>query len=206
MIVLSRYSWWAGAMLAFALALTLGARVGALGPVEGTVLRITSPAESGLTEIFRPVANFLGNVRELNDLREENRQLRVENEALRNQVTLLQEDQERIAQLEEALDILQSEDDEQRIAATIISQDKSAFTDVVSINRGTDHGVNVGNVVISPQGSLVGKVIEADATRSSVRLLGDTRSRVNAVILETDADGSVQGNANGSLSFELGRG
>ena len=193
-------------MLILAVVLSFGARAGLLGPVEGTVLRITGPAESGLTNLFRPIASFLGNVRELDDLRDENRQLRVENEQLRNDVTTLQTLTEEITQLRQALEIIASDTGDVRVAAGIISQDKTAFTDVVSINRGSDAGVQKGNPVISPQGTLVGKVTSVSATRASVQLLGDTRSKVSARIPETDADGSVQGNPDGSLSFELGRG
>ena len=206
MIVFSRYSWWIGGMLTFALVLSLGARAGALGPAEGVVLRLTGPAESGLTELFRPVASFLGNVRELNHLRDENRQLRVDNEQLKNDVTSLQTLTEENAQLRQALEIIASESSDVRVAANIVSQDKTAFTDVVSINVGSGAGVRIGNPVISPQGTLVGKVTSVFATRAGVQLLGDTRSKVSARILETDADGSVQGNPDGSLSFELGRG
>ena len=96
-------------MLVLALVLSLGARVGVLGPAENVVLRVTAPAETGLTELFRPVALFLGNVREVNDLREDNRQLRVDNESLRNQVTSLLADTEELKQLRQALEITDSD-------------------------------------------------------------------------------------------------
>jgi rod shape-determining protein MreC len=206
MIFFSRYSFWVGAMLLFALVLSLGARAGVLGPIESSVLRLTAPAERGLTEVFRPVASFLSNVRELNDLRDENRQLRVDNEALRNQITSLQADTEEIEQLREALEILESESSDVRVAGTIISQDRTAFTDVISINRGADAGIRVGNVAISPQGSLIGKVTHVFDTRANIQLVSDTRSKVNARIAETDADGIVQGSPDRSLEFKLGSG
>ena len=52
----------------------------------------------------------------------------------------------------------------------------------------------------------MGKVTQVSDTRASVQLLGDNRINVSARIAETDADGSVQGNPDGSLSFKLGRG
>lgn len=206
MLIFTRYTWWVGAMVGLAIFLAVATRTGALTPVQDVFLRVTSPLESTMSGLFRPVASVLSNVRDLNSLRDENRRLRLENERLRNQITDLQLDAERIEELEKALSIVQEGADGTRLFANTVSQDRTAFTDVVSINKGSDDGVRVGNVVTSFEGSLVGTVIEVSPRRSLVRLISDSRSKVAAADAETGADGIVQGSPGGKLTLELAQG
>lgn len=206
MLIFTRYTWWVGAMIGLAIVLAVGTRTGALTPVQDTFLRATSPLEGGMSALFRPVAGVLADVRDLNSLREENRRLRLENESLRNQLTERELDIARIEELERALGIVQEGSGGTRVFANTVSQDRTAFTDVVSINRGSDDGIRVGNVVTSFEGSLVGTVIQVSPGRALVRLISDSRSKVAAVDAETGADGIVQGSPGGKLTLELAQG
>lgn len=188
MLIFSRYTWWVGAMLGLTVFLTAAGQVGVLHPVQGAFLVITRPAEELLTSIFRPIAGFLSDAGSISDLREENRRLRLENEELRTQSISLQTDAERVKQLEEALKISQGAANEQYLAANVVHRDSSAFTDVISIDRGSNSGVRVGMVVLSSQGSLMGTVTEVFGSRSFVRLITDSKSKVAAQVQASQAD------------------
>lgn len=203
MLIFSRYTWWVGAMLGLTVFLTAAGQVGVLHPVQGAFLVITRPAEELLTSIFRPIAGFLSDAGSISDLREENRRLRLENEELRTQSISLQTDAERVKQLEEALKISQGAANEQYLAANVVHRDSSAFTDVISIDRGSNSGVRVGMVVLSSQGSLMGTVTEVFGSRSFVRLITDSKSKVAAQVQASQADGIVKGAANRTLTFDL---
>lgn len=203
MLIFSRYTWWVGAMLGSAVFLAAAGQVGVLHPVQGVFLVLTRPAEELLTSVFRPVAGFLSDAGSISDLREENRRLRLENEELRTQSISLQADAERVKQLEAALKISQGSTNEQYLAANIVHRDSSAFTDVVSIDRGTNSGVRVGMVVLSSQGSLMGTVTEVFSSRAFVRLITDSKSKVAAQVESSQADGIVKGAANRTLTFDL---
>ena len=145
-------------MIGFALFLALAGQVGVLNPFQGLFLRVTSPVESVLNGVFRPVASVLSNAGEIGDLRDENNRLRLENEALRNQVGELQQFAADNAALRDALNLAQGDTSLKYVAGDIVHRDASPFTDVVTINRGSDDGVQVGMVVLSTKGTLMGKV------------------------------------------------
>ena len=206
MLIFQRYQWWVATMIGFALFLALVGQVGALTPVQGVFLRITAPFESVLTTIFRPVASVLSNAGEIGDLRDENARLRLENEELRNQVGELQQNAEDIKGLREALELTQGDTSVRYVAADIVHRDASAFTDIVTVNRGSNDGIQAGMVVVSTKGTLMGKVTKVTATNAFVRLITDTQSTVSAEVQGTGADGSVEGTPNRGLAFELALG
>src|SRR5262245_57242132 len=109
MLIFQRYQWWVATMIGFALFLALVGQVGALTPVQGVFLRVTSPFEGLLNTVFRPVASVLSNAGEIGDLRDENARLRLENEELRNQVGELEQNAEDIQGLREALELTQGD-------------------------------------------------------------------------------------------------
>ncbi|MBK7329863.1 MAG: rod shape-determining protein MreC [Dehalococcoidia bacterium] len=206
MLIFQRYQWWVASMIGLALFLALAGQVGVLNPFQGVFLRITSPVESVLNGVFRPVASLLSGAGEAGNLRDENNRLRLENEALRNQVGELQQNAEDIKGLRDALNLTQGDQSVKYVAADIVHRDASPFTDVVTINRGSGDQIQVGMVVVSTKGTLLGKVTKVTATNSFVRLITDTQSTVSAEILGTGADGSVKGTPNRGLSFDLAQG
>ena len=206
MLIFQRYQWWVAAMIGLALLLALVGQVGVLTPVQGVFLRVTAPVENILTTVFRPVASTLSNAGEIGELKDENSRLRLENEELRNQVGELQQNAADIRGLREALDLTQGDTSVKYVAADVVHRDASAFTDVVTINRGSNDGIQDGMVVVSTKGTLMGKVTKVTATNSFVRLITDTQSRVSAEVQETGADGSVKGTPNRGLAFELAQG
>jgi rod shape-determining protein MreC len=204
MLIFSRYTWWAGAMLGLAMLLTATSSVGVLNPVQNLFLSAAQPVEIALGEVFRPVAAVLSDAGDLNALREENRQLRLENEELRNQTIVLQQDTVELDELRQALGIQQGAEDEKLVLANIVHRDSSPFTDVIRIDKGTNDGVQAGMVVLSAQGSLMGSVTSAKADTAFVRLITDSRSKVAAQVEGSRADGLVRGAANRTLTLQLG--
>ena len=190
-------------MLALAALFAGASQVGLLNPVQGAFLTVASPFERILTGAFRPIANLFGDAGALSDLQEENRRLRVELEKAQVENVTLQEANERVKDLEAALNLAQGSPNETRLAANIVHRDSSPFTDVVLIDRGTSSGVRVGSVVLSPQGSLMGTVTRATASQAFVRLISDSRSKVASEDLQTKASGIIQGTASHGLSFGL---
>ncbi len=189
------------------LALLLGAasQVRVLDPVQSLFLEVEQPVEKLVGNIVRPVANLLGDLGDLGELRDENRRLRLENEALQVQVTELQRDAELATEIQQALEQMQADNSGAWLIATVVHRDGSAFTDRISIDRGTSSGIEEGMVVLSSQGSLLGYVTRSLSGQSFVRLVTDSRSRVAGHVLETQAEGIVTGSPNGGLLFTLVR-
>ena len=193
-------------MVALAFFMTFAGQFGALGPIQGVYLRATEPVENALGAVFRPVAGLLSNAGDINSLRDENRQLRLENEALQTELVALAREAERARELEAALNITTASTEGSRLAANVVHRESSPFTDVLSIDRGSSDGIRVGMVVLSAQGSLLGSVIDVFSDRSFVRLITDSRSRVVAETLDTHVEGTVKGTANRQLELDLAQG
>ena len=87
-------------------------------------------------------------------------------------------------ELREALGIVQGGGSDTKVAASIVHRDVLAFTDVVSIDKGTSSGVQTGMVVLSAQGTLIGTVTKSSANISFVRLITDSKSKVQAQVQE----------------------
>lgn len=193
-------------MVGLALMLAIMTEVGLLSPFQGLFLRASAPFERVLTGIFSPVASVLSDAGELNGLQDENARLRIEVEALRNRVTELEQNEQRVRELEEALGITTGAAEGTREVANIVHRDSSPFTNVVTIDIGNNKGIVPGMVVLSSQGTLIGTVTQVVGDISFVRLITDSRSRVSATVEATGAEGIVQGSPNRKLSLELAQG
>lgn len=190
-------------MIGLTFLLAIMGQTGLLGPFQGLFLKAASPFENVLSGVFTPVASFLSDAGNLTDLQDENARLRVENEGLRNKVTNLQQDAQQIEELRKALSIQQQAGSDTKLAASVVGRDASSFTDVVSIDRGSNSGIKVGMVVLSAQGSLLGTVTKTLPDVSFIRLITDTKSKVNAQVVESKADGIVRGSPGRGLTFDL---
>lgn len=206
MLMFSRYSWWVASMIGLAFLLAIMGQTGLLNPFQGLFLRATSPVENVLTAVFRPVASVLSDFDELGTLQDENNRLRLENEDLRNQIAGLQQDAQRVKELESLLQITEGGADETRVVANIVHRASTPFQQEVSIDRGSSAGIQVGMVVLSSQGSLMGTVTKVTSETSFVRLITDTRSKVRAEVAGTAADGIVKGTPDRGLILELAQG
>ena len=135
--------------------------------------------------------------------------LAAENKELRNQVAELQN---RIIQLQQNLneaDILyallgfaRSSPDEQYVPAKVIGKDPSPFLKYILIDQGSDSGVRAGMPVVTNKG-LVGRIDAVTASAARVRLITDSTSMINAVVVEVDADCVVQGSITGDITIEM---
>ena len=132
-----------------------------------------------------------------------------ENEELKNQVAELQN---RIIQLQQNLneaDILyallgfaRSSPDEQYVPAKVIGKDPSPFLKYILIDQGSDAGIRAGMPVVTNKG-LVGRIDAVTASASRVRLITDSTSMINAVVVDVDAECVVQGSITGDITIEM---
>lgn len=132
-----------------------------------------------------------------------------ENEELKNQVAELQS---RIIQLQQNLneaDILyallgfaRSSPDEQYIPAKVIGKDPSPFLKYILIDQGSDLGIRAGMPVVTNKG-LVGRIDAVTASAARIRLITDSTSMINAIVVDADAECMVQGSITGDITIEM---
>jgi rod shape-determining protein MreC len=199
----SRVAIWTAGIFVVGIALIAMSKAGALGPLENAVLTVISPVEKGLRNASDPVAEWLTNLGELNDLSSENKELRAENERLKGEVTRLRENESRLQELEKLLQVEQAYPDQEFLAASVLAKDPSNLKEVIAIDRGKGDGVREGMVVVTEGHSLVGTVTTVLDAYSWVTLITDPNSAVSAMVQESRAQGVVTGSYSRQLSIEF---
>lgn len=90
------------------------------------------------------------------------------------------------------------------VLAQVEGSDSSGIERTITINRGSRDGLQVGEPVIVSKGVLVGKILTVDESSSQVRLISDSRSRVEAAVLNTSQTiGIVEGGFGISLRMNF---
>jgi rod shape-determining protein MreC len=161
----------------------------ALSPIQETLARSTRSA----TSVFNAVA-------EIDQLRRDNQQLQAQVQELQAQAQQLESLRTENEQLSKLLG-LRGTLDFQTQPAAVIARQATQFERVLTLDRGTDDGIAVGDPVIAEGGALAGVVVDAGRNYSSVMLLNDTRSIVIGLVDSSRATGEVEGRLAGPLAM-----
>jgi rod shape-determining protein MreC len=158
------------------------------------------PIEQAFDSAAGTVASVFGAVGEIDQLRRDNQQLRDDNARLQNENQRFNEVRREIEQLTALLQ-LQNGFDFKTVAAQVIARDSSEFRRVVTLSKGSNDGVIVGDVVVAKGGALAGRVTEVGPTWATVMLITDTSSTVIGQ-LPTASTGVVVGQLGSPLTME----
>jgi rod shape-determining protein MreC len=173
--------------------------------VQGAVLTVVSPLQSGTataTKPFRDAWNWVG---DLFSAKSENKALKQEVQQLRAGLAQELTTQSENAQLRALLDFQKGNvfpKDVQMITARVVDRSTSAWYSTAIINAGSSDGVDVYDAVVNGQG-LVGRVTKVSANASQVLLVTDQESFVDAMIEPSGAEGSAQGILSGSVTGDV---
>ncbi len=193
-----------GLVMASLLTITLDFRGGESGPLAGvgrTALGVVSPLQEAVSNVFRPVTDFIQGVTNIGSLR-------AENQRLRDQVRVLAREQQEIITLrrenEELKGIFRLRERFQldTIGAEIIGESPSNFEYSVVINRGADDGIGVDMAVIGPEG-LVGRVVRTAGSSAVVLLIIDPESAVGVRLAGSGETGVLVGRREHDLRLDL---
>ena len=173
---------------------------------------VVRDVQGGIGFAFRPIQGALDGVAanlaavgtaiiEIDRLRQDNASLRRDNDQLAAENARLEEIRRENEQLTALLQ-LRAGFDHQTTAASVISRESSEFRRVVTIDKGTDAGIAVGDVVIAAGGALAGRVTDVGPDAAAVVLLTDAESTVIGQLVSTAATGQVKGQLGGVLIME----
>lgn len=166
-----------------------GARV--VGTVRNAARDAFAPVTSAAESVFEPVGDVFQGIVHYGDLEAENARLR-EQLAARQGEQLQAQDAQR--ELKALLDQQELEylGDIPTVAARVVATSPNNFELTIEIDRGTGDGVVKGMPVVSGAG-LVGRVVEAGRTRSTVLLLNDPQSSVGVRLTSSGDVGVATG-------------
>jgi rod shape-determining protein MreC len=159
------------------------------------------PVQGAIHGVADSVAGMVGAVGEIDRLHSDNSALRRENdrltaENLRAQALL--DENEQLTGLLQLRNSLEYE----TAPAEVIARESSEARRSVTISKGTDAGIEKGDVVIAEGGALVGRVSEAGPTFATVTLISDRTSTVIGTTETSHADGEVIGQLGGALIMQ----
>jgi rod shape-determining protein MreC len=159
------------------------------------------PLQIGIDQFARDVESIGTAVTEIDQIRVQNEALKAENQQLRieNQwaAEFARENDEltSLLQLRHGLVF-------HTLATTVIARESSEARRVIVIDRGTDDGVAVGQVIVAAGGALAGRVIEVGPDFARVVLISDGSSTVIGQLFGSTATGKVVGQLGGALVME----
>lgn len=185
-------------MLALSLFLMAASQTGPALEAERGIGFVLRPFQGALDSAARQVISVVDAVREIDRLRIENSALQDENDRLTNEnkatVELRRENELLTGLLQ-----VRNGFDYQTVGAQVIARESSEFRRVVTIDKGSDDGIAVGNVVVADGGALAGRVVEIGPNYARIQLLTDTASTVIGQLSTTAATGEVVGQLQGVL-------
>ncbi len=159
------------------------------------------PIQGALHDAAATVSNAVGAIGEIQGLHSDNAALRRENERLAAdnlRATAIEQENEQLTGLLQLRNSFQYE----TAAAEVIARESSEARRSVTISKGTDAGIEQGDVVIAEGGALVGRVSEAGPTFAIVTLISDRSSTVIGQTESSTATGEVVGQLGGALIMQ----
>ncbi|MBI4127547.1 MAG: rod shape-determining protein MreC [Parcubacteria group bacterium] len=188
-------------LLTIGAVLTGATLLGVMRPLEGMVGRIAAPLERSFTAIALASREVISDLARIRDLKHDNQALATKVRELTRMVSELSAVRRENTELRNQLGLREkTQRDVLRASVTVARvDDQQGF---VSIDRGNDAGISVGDGVVTSDGIFVGTVSEVTEVRSLVRLLSAPGSAVAGETLPGGITGIVRGGLSQGLSFD----
>jgi rod shape-determining protein MreC len=182
--------------------ITVDYREGSGGPlnaVGNAAVTLITPLQEAVSKVTHPIGNFFSTLVRLPSIRHENETLRDQVSSLENELSTVQADQQRLAELEALFSLQQSLSGKiHTTAAEVISNGVSNFEWTITIDKGSNDGLKVDMPVVASAG-LVGHIIRVTPTASFVQLIIDPKSSVAGRLDESGETGLIQGQGENDL-------
>lgn len=196
-------------MLASLVLITIDERAGAegtLGRVRDGVATVFEPVQDGLAIVLRPIGGFFTGVTDLFHLRGDNQRMKAELEQLRDRRRSLEDlarENESLRELLGMRDKLSASNEHYRfLSAQVIALAPSNFEWTITLDAGTNDGIQVGMPVINGDG-LVGRVIQVGPTASRVLLAIDRNFSAAVRVSRTRQHAYAQGGGTEPMRLTL---
>ena len=154
---------------------------------------VVSPFRSVSAAISETFGRWSGYFTEADELREENRQLKLRIAEMEETVRQATFDREENAHLRKVAELREQRRDLHLESARVLVQDSSNWYSQLTINKGTAHDLTVGDAVITEEGYLLGVVSEAGSNWATVRTVLDSESSIGALVFRSGGSALAQG-------------
>ena len=154
---------------------------------------IASPFRSASAAVSETVRRWTGYFAGVDALREENQRLKEEIADMEETVRQAQADRDENVRLREVAELRKQRRDLHLESARVLVQDVSNWCSQITVNKGSAHGVEEGDCVVTETGHLLGVVTETGTTWSTVRTILDSDTSIGALVFRTGGSAMAQG-------------
>ena len=154
---------------------------------------IAAPFRSVAASLSDTVRQWTGYLTEFDALRAENEQLRLQIAQMEETVRQAEADRDENVRLRELTGLRQQRRDLRWESARVLVQDVSNWSSLLTVNKGTAQGVEVGDCVITEAGFLVGVVAEAGVNWSTIRTILDSDTSIGATVFRSGTNAVAEG-------------
>ncbi len=179
---------------------------GPLHAAQRIGVSVLMPFEVAGERVARPFRDAWAWTSDLLDAKDENEDLRTENDELRRELIQSRTAEQALAlqgEISEYVAGAAFPDDFDPIVARVIGRPPTPYQQEVIVSAGSGDGVERNAPVVSEEGNLVGQVTDLTDSTARITLITDQSSSVSAVVLETEASGVVQhGTSSSSLILD----
>ena len=163
------------------------------GPLNTIAGYIFVPMQQGINSAGSWIVDKTNNFKTVKEVMKENEDLQKEVDKLREQLGAIKLDQSELENYRELYELDQKYPSFEKVAATVVAKEGNNWFSNFTINRGSNHGIEVGMNVIAGSG-LVGIVIDVGPNYAKVKSIIDDTSNVSAMITNTGDNFIVSGN------------
>ena len=176
-----------------AIALAVIANLTGVSIPDMFVKGVLTPIRSGVNSLTDRVEQLYSYMFEYESLKAENEALKEDLSAIQDQArrmdSLIQENE----RLRELLELKQANEDYELVDGYIISWSSNDWSSTFTINRGSNVGIEAGMCAVTSNGELVGLVSEVGTNYAVVKTLLDSSLEISATIASSGYNGMVQG-------------
>lgn len=160
---------------------------------DRAVQTVLSPIRGGVKAITRQVERYYNYIFEYESLEAENAYLEERiaqmEEDVRNADSLQRENE----RLRELLELSEEHTDYEFCAAYVLSWDSSNWKSSFTIGKGSSAGLEVGMVVVTENGQVLGQITALGSNWSTVTTILDSSLKISATVASSGYTGVVQG-------------
>ena len=156
---------------------------------ENIANKLVMPMQNGLTYLKNKVSGNSTFFTDINNLKNENQELKDENSRLEQSLRELENIKTENETLKEYLGLTEKYGEYKTVPAYIINKDISNYSKTIVINIGKNDGIEEKMTVIADEG-LVGHVISVTDNTAKVRTIVDTSSSISC-LMSTNKDSIV---------------
>ena len=177
-------------IIAMYVSFSLNLSGGPLNTIAGTIFE---PMQKGINTVGVWLSDKADNLKQLNDVMEENESLKSQVAELTQELNDIKLDQYELDSLRELLSLDQQYSDYEKVAANVIGKDPGNWFSTFIIDKGELDGIETDMNVIAGSG-LVGIVIDVGPHYAKVRSVIDDSTKLSGMVLTTSDLCTVKGN------------